>query len=95
VWEVTDTVHPDRKNLFCMSPGREHHVGTIVSGSRSKLDRFEDEVRLISVAPQMRDVLQETLALLDGFELADNPEAALVKRRIRLLLGELGTTTET
>lgn len=41
-WRITDTVHHDRRNIFDLSvPGQEYHVGTLVSGSRSKIERFQ------------------------------------------------------
>lgn len=52
--EVTDTAHPDQKNIFAFPPGTPYHVGTIISGSRSKLHRFEANIFLIRRAPAMR-----------------------------------------
>ena len=63
-WRITDTVHHDRKNLFCLAPEHEHHIGTIVSGSLSKLERFEASLAVIRVAPEMFVQLKRTLDLL-------------------------------
>lgn len=60
-WQITDTVCSTRKNLFSVDPHSGYHVGTIISGSRSKIDRFERCLRLIRAAPEMFYAL-ETLA---------------------------------
>ena len=41
-WRVTGTVHRNRKNLFNLAPRVECHIATIISGSESKVERFED-----------------------------------------------------
>lgn len=54
---VADTVRSDRKDIFSFSPTDQHHVGTLVSGSRKYLDRFERQVALIRRSPEMHDLL--------------------------------------
>jgi hypothetical protein len=63
-WEVTDTVYADRKNIFALGVEVPYHVGTIISGSRSKLARFETDVGFIRTAPAMRAVLGSAANLL-------------------------------
>lgn len=50
-WQVNATVHVDRRNIFGLHPTAAFHVGTLVSGSKSKLDIFETNARLIAAAP--------------------------------------------
>ena len=57
-WLVADTVRTDRKDIFCLVEGIQHHVGTIISGSRRYLQRFEAEVALIRRSPEMKSFLQ-------------------------------------
>jgi len=57
-WLVADTVRTDRKDIFCFADGDQHHVGTIISGSRKYLERFETEVSLIRRSPEMKSILQ-------------------------------------
>ncbi len=57
-WLVADTVRTDRKDIFCFTEGDQHHVGTIISGSRKYLQRFETEVSLIRRSPEMKRLLQ-------------------------------------
>ena len=57
-WLVADTVRTDRKDIFCFVEGNQHHVGTIISGSRRYLERFETEVSLIRRSPEMKSILQ-------------------------------------
>lgn len=57
-WLVADTVRTDRKDIFCFAEGNQHHVGTIISGSRKYLERFESEVSLIRRSPEMKNILQ-------------------------------------
>ncbi len=38
---ATATVFSTRRNLFCMAPGRERHIGTLVSGSRTQIAQFD------------------------------------------------------
>jgi hypothetical protein len=66
-WRITDTVYKDRKNLFCLAPKNEHHIGTIISGSSSNLERFERSLQIIKNAPEMllqlQSVHQELMAI--------------------------------
>jgi hypothetical protein len=57
-WLVADTVRTDRKDIFCFVEGEQHHVGTLISGSRKYLHRFENEVSLIRRSPEMKRLLQ-------------------------------------
>lgn len=57
-WQVTDTISSTRKNLFCIDPNEGFHIGTIVSGSQSKLERFERSLSLIRTAPELLHVLE-------------------------------------
>ena len=57
-WLVADTVRTDRKDIFCFVEGDQHHVGTIISGSRKYLQRFETEISLIRRSPEMKRLLQ-------------------------------------
>jgi hypothetical protein len=51
-WAVESTVHTDRKNIFAFaSEHGAYHVGTLISGSKSNLDRFDADARLIAAAP--------------------------------------------
>jgi hypothetical protein len=54
-WEVTATVHADRRNIF----GPDCLVGTLVSGSRTKLGLFTANARLIAAAPELLEALQK------------------------------------
>jgi hypothetical protein len=49
-WHITQTVHIGRKNIFGMGD-RPYHVGTLISGSKSKLDLFDANAALIGAAP--------------------------------------------
>jgi hypothetical protein len=60
-WQVNATVHCDRKNIFGLNPTAAFHVGTLVSGSKSKLDLFEANARLIAAAPELYEALADTL----------------------------------
>jgi hypothetical protein len=42
-YAATGTVFTGRRNLFALEPGNEHHIGTLVSGSRTKLLRFDED----------------------------------------------------
>jgi hypothetical protein len=73
-WQITDTVSSTRKNLFSIDPQSGYHVGTIISGSRSKLDRFERSLTLIRAAPDMLYVLDTVAASLRAGEELDTAE---------------------
>ncbi|MCT9000702.1 hypothetical protein [Chelativorans intermedius] len=47
---ATATVYSNRRNLFLMKPGRERHIATLVSGSRTKIEQFDDDCELIVTA---------------------------------------------
>jgi hypothetical protein len=84
-WKVEATVHADRKNLFAFAG--EHggyHVATLVSGSRSKLGRFDADARLIEKAPNL-------LALLKDCEEAFTADDsyALLRDACRKLIAEI------
>ena len=63
-WQITDTVSSVRKNLFCMSPTNAFHIATIVSGSRSKIERFESSLSLIRTAPELYQLLRFEVSLV-------------------------------
>lgn len=92
-WIITDTVHSDRKNLFDLSPNSSFHIGTIVSGSRNRLDRFSASLRLIERLPEMHAELAQTLELLEGTALLQSPVARLLAKRIRQTLEGGAATT--
>jgi hypothetical protein len=50
-WQVNATVQADRRNIFGLNPTAAFHVGTLVSGSKSKLSVFDANARLIAAAP--------------------------------------------
>ena len=56
-WELVSTVSSDRKNLFGVFPNREYHIGTLVSGSRSRLALFRSNLSLITYSPLMYELL--------------------------------------
>ena len=93
-WRITDTVNSGRKNLFCFAPNREHHIATIISGSRSELERFEKALNLIREAPQMLQILEDLVSQLrsrDTEALAldfDIEAAELVLDRVRATFSE-------
>lgn len=64
-WLVADTIRSDRKDIFCLTGPDQRHVGTIISGSRTYLGRFERDVTLIRKSPDMQSVLAD---LLEGVE---------------------------
>jgi hypothetical protein len=57
-YAATGTVYSGRRNLFALEPGNEHHIGTLVSGSRTKLQRFDEDC----------DKIVRGLAMLDDHE---------------------------
>ncbi|MCO5066886.1 MAG: hypothetical protein M9924_21190 [Rhizobiaceae bacterium] len=42
---LTHTVSSQRINLFCLKPGKERHIGTLISGSRTKIGQFHQGAR--------------------------------------------------
>lgn len=61
-WTISATVASNRRNLFDLTPGEEHQIATLVSGSRSQLTRFEHDLAIIEAAPVMLAYLTEVLA---------------------------------
>lgn len=88
-WKLTSTVHGDRCNLFCLSPRNEYHIATIISGSKEQVDRFEACLKLIEAAPEMKEVLEGTLSLLNDFGFVQSPRAKLTAESIRGLLDRI------
>ncbi|TWG89375.1 hypothetical protein L598_008500000020 [Mesorhizobium sp. J18] len=50
------TVHTNRVNLFCMQPGKERHIGTLIGGSRRNAQQFDRDVEAILRGLAMMDV---------------------------------------
>ncbi|UCI30752.1 hypothetical protein [Mesorhizobium sp. B4-1-4] len=84
-WCITDTVFSDRKNLFCLAPMREFHIGTLVSGSRSQLHRFESALPLIRHAPDLATTLKELVAVVERTEVSDEMTKGTIAKAKRLL----------
>lgn len=59
---ATATVHTGRRNLFSIEPIHGRHICTLVSGSRTKLERFDRDclsiVRGLALADVLDDVIQ-------------------------------------
>jgi hypothetical protein len=88
-WKITPTVTSERVNLFCIGAGHQHHVATIISGSRRNLPRFDQSIALIEAAPHMEELLEETLAMLNDFGFLQSPTAQQLEKRISQLLDTL------
>ena len=67
-YAATGTVFTGRRNLFSLQPGNEHHIGTLVSGSRTKLQRFDEDCDRIVRALAMLDANEEMLTALKALE---------------------------
>lgn len=46
-YALTGTVDSTRKNLFLMDGSDAHHIGTLVSGSKTKIARFDEDCKRI------------------------------------------------
>lgn len=61
---ATSTVLIGRRNLFSLAPGNEYHIGTLVSGSRSRLQRFDMDCHNIVRGLALVDVVDGILQAL-------------------------------
>ena len=73
-WRATITVHSDRRNLFELHPNHEFHIGTIVSGSKSEIPRFDYYVSLIEKTPIMREILIEVFEKITSPDRQPDPD---------------------
>jgi hypothetical protein len=67
-YAATGTVFMGRRNLFSLEPGNEHHIGTLVSGSRTRLQRFDEDCDRIVRGIAMLDANAELLTALKALE---------------------------
>jgi hypothetical protein len=67
-YAATGTVFTGRRNLFSLKPGNEHHIGTLVSGSRTKLQRFDEDCDKIVRGLAMLDAHEQMLSALRALE---------------------------
>lgn len=65
---ATSTVYTGRRDLFTLEPGHEHHIATLVSGSRTELQRFDIDCDKIVRGLAMLDADAEMLAALKALE---------------------------
>lgn len=63
-YHATSTVYTGRRNLFSLAPGTEYHIGTLVSGSMSKLQRFDMDCHNIVRGLALVDVVDGILQAL-------------------------------
>lgn len=63
-YHATSTVFTGRRNLFSLAPGNEHHIGTLVSGSKTKLQRFDMDCDSIVRGLALLDVVGDILRAL-------------------------------
>lgn len=63
-YAATGTVFTGRRNLFSLELGNEHHIGTLVSGSRIRLQRFDEDCDRIVRGLAMLDANDEMLTAL-------------------------------
>lgn len=71
-WLVADTVRTDRKDIFCLWGADPRHIGTLTSGSRTYLERFERDISLIRKSPDMRLILEHLVEELNRNSLDEN-----------------------
>lgn len=64
----TATVYTGRRNLFTVEPGNEHHIATLVSGSRTQLQRFDIDCDEIVRGLAILDANDEMLTALKALE---------------------------
>jgi hypothetical protein len=67
-YAASGTVYSGRRNLFSLEPGNEHHIGTLVSGSRTKLHRFDEDCDNIVRGLAMLEANAEMLTALKALE---------------------------
>jgi hypothetical protein len=67
-YAATGTVFTGRRNLFALEPGNEYHIGTLISGSRTKLQRFDEDCDRIVRGLAMLDANDEMLTALKVLE---------------------------
>ncbi|CAM5291304.1 hypothetical protein ATER59S_00544 [Aquamicrobium terrae] len=65
---ATGTVHTGRRNLFSLKPGSKHHIGTLISGSRTQIQRFDEDCDKIIRGLAMLDANDEMLTALQALE---------------------------
>lgn len=90
-WIATETGAAERRNLFCIEPGHEAHIATLVAGSRTHLSRFDACVRLIEASPLLVASLEEVAQVLDEIRFVQDPRVRLVTRRVDALMRNLGS----
>jgi len=64
-WKATYSIRQGRRNLFETRNNAEFHICTMVSSSWSQLPKFYWYVDLIEKTPEMYNLLNETITLLD------------------------------
>ena len=85
-WVLAETVQSSRCNLFDMTPGKEHQVATIISGSSTELLRFQQSLSLIRAAPRLHACLRETHQVLDQYKFVQSPFIQELRQTIESLL---------
>lgn len=88
-WQITETNALDRRNLFSVAIGREAHIATIISGSNSKLDRFDQCIRLIEAIPSMIDLLKKSRETLQIVSFLEDERLKSTRIELEQLLGRL------
>jgi len=84
-WLVTDTVRTDRKDIFSFSSESKHYVGTLISGSRIYIERFEKDISLIKRSPEMKALLTEFVQTLSNESSLDPRLRELTDKASRIL----------
>lgn len=62
-WKIIPTVYSTRKNIFCVAEHEECHVATLISSSQERLQQFKANAAVISLAPEMYDLIQKVSKL--------------------------------
>lgn len=90
VWLLSTTGLNNRRNLFDITPGSEHQIATIVSGSSQNQNRFNKSLELIAAAPKMHSQLQDMHKKLSDLSFLSAPQIHKMKSDIQRLLQEIG-----
>lgn len=88
-WKAIKTTGSNRVNLFSISRNSSHHIATVISGSLSQLERFDDSIAMMEASPKMVGLLNDTLEVLNDFGFIQSPYTQDLERRISSLLSNL------
>jgi hypothetical protein len=87
-WIAVPTTAPTRVNIFSVAAHSPRHVATIIAPGEKSIPNFKTDVALMSLSPEICNLLVEVDYLLSSYQAIKNPQFTEMRRKIKNVLSK-------